>query len=75
MLYNHLMAKKNIVRANVFVLTPALRKAITQVYNDGEQNWDRGEGWPPDDPKIKKQYEMVLQLTEYSANSPNEELQ
>jgi hypothetical protein len=49
-----------------FELTPELRAAITQVFNDGSQNWDRGEGWPPNDPEVKDQYDAVKKLTRYA---------
>jgi hypothetical protein len=60
------MAKKN----KTFELTPELKAAITQVYNDGSQNWDRGAGWPPEDEdgghEIADQYEMVKKFTIYA---------
>lgn len=27
--------------------TPEMRVALTQVFDDGQQNWDRCVGWPP----------------------------
>lgn len=45
-----------------------LRKAITQVYDDGSQNWDHGDGWPPRFPEIHAAYELVRKLTKYHVN-------
>lgn len=45
-------------------LTPLLRHAITKVFDDGQQNWDRGEGWPPD-AETKVLYDVVKKLTIY----------
>lgn len=53
-------------------LTPALRDAITQVFNDGQQNWDRGQGWPPEDNAIEEQYRQVKALTNY-AKDPDDD--
>jgi len=49
-------------------LTPELKAAITQVFNDGQQNWDHGDGIPDEDnhPEIAKQYDLVEALTEYA---------
>lgn len=49
-------------------LTPELRAAITQVFNDGQQNWDHGDGVPDEDnhPEIAEQYEMVQKLTTWN---------
>lgn len=51
-------------------LTPELRAAITQVFDDGSQDWDRGEGWPPNDEEVKQQYREVYKLTTYALKSP-----
>lgn len=49
-----------------FDLTPELQEAITRVFDDGQQNWDRGEGWPPDEQSVVDQYDLVMQLTKYA---------
>lgn len=52
-------------------LTPELRKAITQVYDDGQQNWDRSDGLPDDDSEVGKQYKLVRELTEHVPPADN----
>lgn len=44
-------------------LTPELRNAITIVFNDGQQNHDRGEAM---DEETEKAYELVRALTTYA---------
>jgi len=51
-------------------LTPELRDALTQLFDDGQQNWDRGCGWPPPDRKDSKAYELLLPLTNYGLTKP-----
>lgn len=45
-------------------LTPELRKAITTVYNDGQQNRDQGDFDP--DASVDAAYELVYTLTNYA---------
>ena len=52
------------------IIDDQLRNAITQVYDDGSQNWDHGDGWPPRFPEIRTAYELVRQLTKYHVNKP-----
>ncbi len=46
-------------------LTPELRKAITCVFEDGQQNWDHGDGVPHPNSFYGRIYAMVCKLTEY----------
>jgi hypothetical protein len=52
------------------VLTDELRDAITEVFDAAQQDWDRGEGWPPDDPKIVEAFRRVYRLTNYAKKRP-----
>jgi hypothetical protein len=52
------------------MLDDELRAAITQVFDDGSQNWDHNGGWPPDNDEIKEQYDRVYALTDHAKDDP-----
>ncbi len=54
-------------KRSVIELTPELRAAITQVFDDGQMLWDHSEGIPNSTnfPEIAAQYRLVLPLTNH----------
>lgn len=69
------MAAENAAgQPTMVALTPELREAITRVFDDGQQDWDRGAGWPPEDAAIYQQYRLVYPLTTHFLRNPNAEL-
>lgn len=60
------MAKKK--TDDVIVLTPELRAAMTTLWNDAEQNWDR-EGETPEE--SREALHLVYPLTTYFLTDPD----
>jgi len=46
-------------------VSPELEKAATQVFDDGQQNWDQGAGWPPPDGSVQSAYDTIKKFTKY----------
>jgi hypothetical protein len=51
-------------------LDDKLRKAITRVFDAAEQNYDRDQGLPPEDPEAAEALEIVYRLTEHFLVDP-----